>query len=212
MTKRDPASVQEVQALGFGHEIGFGERPALIIIDVTRAFADPNAGLGADLDAEIGVINRCIRAARAKGIPVIFTTIEYVQPDLSDAGLWGRKMKHLREMQAGTSGPELEPRLYVQSTDDIIVKKYASSFFGTDLASRLTSRGVDTLVITGCTTSGCVRATAVDALQLGFRPIVVRDAVGDRWSAAHEQSLYDMQAKYADVLDSSDVIKHLECL
>ena len=112
-------------------------------------------------------------------------------------------------LRAGTDGVALDARLERGPRDSILVKKYASCFFGTDLASRLTSRRIDTLVLAGCTTSGCVRATAVDALQHGFRPIVVKEAVGDRSRRAHEQSLFDLQAKYADVVSLDETLPRL---
>ena len=112
-------------------------------------------------------------------------------------------------LKAGTDGVEVDPRLDVRPTDSLLVKKYASCFFGTDLVARLMSRQVDTLIITGCTTSGCVRATAVDAVQTGLRPMVVREAVGDRSAAAHEQSLFDLNAKYADVVSLDETLQYL---
>ena len=127
----------------------------------------------------------------------------YNEADLKDAGIWALKQKGVVTLKAGTDEVEIDPRLDFRPTDSLLVKKYASCFFGTDLVSRLVSRRVDTLIITGCTTSGCVRATAVDAVQNGFRPMVVREAVGDRSAAAHEQSLFDLNAKYADVVSRS---------
>ncbi len=130
----------------------------------------------------------------------MFFTIRYDDEQFTDAGVWIRKVSALRTLLASTGGSEIDGRLRREATDDLIVKKYASCFFGTDLLSRLVSRGVDTLILTGCTTSGCVRATAVDACQLGFRAIVAREAVFDRLPASHEQSLVDIQLKYGDVM------------
>ncbi len=122
----------------------------------------------------------------------------------------GRSSRKASSRSRGdTDGGEVDPRLDMRSTDSLLVKKYASCFFGTDLVSRLVSRRIDTLIITGCTTSGCVRATAVDALQTGLRPMVVRDAVGDRSVAAHEQSLFDLNAKYADVVSLDVTLQYL---
>jgi len=129
--------------------------------------------------------------------------------DLKDAGVWARKQKGIATLAAGTPAVELDPRLERRRDEAIIVKKYASAFFGTDLVARLNSRRVDTLLITGCTTSGCVRATAVDAVQNGIIPVVIREAVGDRAEAPHRQSLFDLEQKYADVVSVDEVLAYL---
>lgn len=193
----------------FGRRIGFGHAPLLMVIDFTRAFTEPGRPLAAECGAEIAQTNRLIDAARRAGLPVMFTAVAYESPDLSDAGLWARKIGGQSDLQAGTDGVELDPRLGHEAGDGMLFKKYASCFFGTDLVSRLNAAGIDTLVIAGITSSGCVRATAVDAIQWGFRPIVVREAVGDRWPDAHAQALRDMDAKYADVMGIDDVLGHL---
>ena len=195
---------------GFGRRIGFGERPALIVIDMLKAFTDPAAMLGANLDAEIAATVPLLAAAHDRGIPVIFSTVRYEDADLRDAGIWALKMKGTETLRAGGHGWEIDPRLDFRTTDILLFKKYASCFFGTDLVPRLLAHRVDTLIITGCTTSGCVRATAVDACQNGFRPMVVREAVGDRAPAAHAQSLFDLDAKYADVVSRDDALGYLE--
>jgi maleamate amidohydrolase len=195
---------------GFGHRIGFGMRPALLVIDMIAAFTNPEASLGACLDREIIGTVRLLQAARMHGIPVLFSTVSYDDEELSDAGIWALKQKGLTTLRTGSLGVEIDSRLERRRGDSLIVKKYASCFFGTDLSSRLTSRGIDTLVIAGCTTSGCVRATAVDACQTGFRPMVVRECVGDRSAVAHEQSLFDLDAKYADVVALSEVLSYFE--
>lgn len=197
---------------GFGQRIGFGERPVLIIIDMLKAFTDPGAPLGANLDPQLTAIDRLLRAAHARSRPVIFSSVRYDESDARDAGIWARKMKGVTSLQADGKGWELDPRLDFRNGDILLYKKYASCFFGTDLVPKLLTKGVDTLIITGCTTSGCVRATAVDACQNGFRPVVVREAVGDRSAAAHAQSLFDLDAKYADVVGIEDALSYLEKL
>ncbi|MET0633378.1 MAG: isochorismatase family protein [Xanthobacteraceae bacterium] len=194
---------------GFGLKIGFGERPALIVIDMIKAFTNPDMMLGANLDREIAAINPLLALAHAREIPVIFSTVIYHDADFKDAGIWALKQKGVVTLKAGTEAVEVDPRLDFRPTDSLLVKKYASCFFGTDLIARLMSRQVDTLIITGCTTSGCVRATAVDAVQTGLRPMVVREAVGDRAAAAHEQSLFDLNAKYADVVSLDETLQYL---
>ena len=194
---------------GFGLKMGFGRRPALIVIDLLKAFTDPKRMLGADLDTQIEATRPLLEVAHARNMPVLFSTVRYDDADLRDAGIWSLKQKGTVTLKADTDGWQIDPRLDFRPTDSLLVKKYASCFFGTDLVPRLNSRGVDTLVIAGCTTSGCVRATAVDAVQNGFRPMVVREAVGDRSRPAHEQSLFDLDAKYADVVSLEETLQYL---
>jgi len=198
------------QARGFGVRIGFGERPALLVIDMIKGFTDPAMPLGAALDGEIEAQKPLIEAAHARDIPVIFSTVIYEEPDAKDAGIWGLKVRGSNTLAAGSEAVKVDPRLPMQAGDLLLAKKYASCFFGTDLVPRLNHRRVDTLIITGCTTSGCVRATAVDAVQNGFRPMVVREAVGDRSAAAHAQSLFDLDAKYADVVSLDETLQYLK--
>ncbi len=210
MTERTSQSDAEFfQQRGFGLKIGFGERPALLVIDMLKAFTNPQMTLGANLDNEIEAIKPLIAVAHERDIPVIFSTVIYNDVDLKDAGIWALKMKGVATLRGDSDGVEIDPRLDFRKTDSLLVKKYASCFFGTDLVSRLLSRRVDTLIIVGCTTSGCVRATAVDAVQTGLRPMVVREAVGDRSAAAHEQSLFDLNAKYADVVSLAETLQYL---
>jgi nicotinamidase-related amidase len=195
---------------GFGLATGFGERPAVLVIDIMKAFSDATLPLGANLDRQILETNRILDAAHAVSAPVFFSYVAYDEPNCADAGIWGEKMTGLYGLTADSPIVALDERLHRLPSDAVFVKKYASCFFGTDLVSRLTSRRIDTLIITGCTTSGCVRASAVDAIQYGFRPIVAREAVGDRSQPAHDQSLFDIQAKYGDVLEVDTVVTYLQ--
>lgn len=183
----------------FAQKIGWGRKPLLLVIDMTRAFTEPGRALGSDATETVKAVNTLVGSAREGGLSIIFTRVAYEQPDLSDAGLWASKIGSLGDLINGAEGVKMDLRLDFRETDQVLTKKYASCFFGTDLGSRLVSAGVDTLVIAGLSTSGCIRATAVDAIQLGFRPIVVEDAVADRWKEAHDQSLADLRAKYADL-------------
>src|SRR3954451_11294391 len=153
---------------GFGLRIGFGNRPALIIIDMANAFTDEKAMLGSNLNAQITATVPILEAAHARDVPVFFSTVRYDDREMRDAGVWALKQRGLRTLTADTDGWKIDQRLDFRPTDTLLVKKYASCFFGTDLGSRLVAQDVDTLIITGCTTSGCVRATAVDAVQYGF--------------------------------------------
>lgn len=197
---------------GFGLTIGFGHRPAVLVIDMIRAFTNPDTMLGANLDAQIEATQNLLSIARARSIPVIFSTVSYDDVDLKDAGIWALKQRGVMDLRTGTPEVELDQRLQRMPSEGWLVKKYASCFFGTDLSSRLLSQGIDTLLIAGCTTSGCVRATAVDALQTGFRAMVVRECVGDRSKSAHDQSLFDLHAKYADVVGLGETCAYIENL
>ena len=197
---------------GFGQSIGFGLWPAIPIVDLVKAFTDANRPLGAALDTQIEATNKLIATACRKGIPLIFSTVAYDEVGVKDAGIWALKQSGVTSLIAGSDGPDIDPRLDRQNGDVLLAKKYASCFFGTDLTSRLANRRVDTLIITGCTTSGCVRASAVDACQSGFRPIVVPEAVGDRSKLAQDQSLFDLNQKYADVVPLEATLQYIQSL
>ena len=194
---------------GFGGRIGFGDRAALIVIDYMNAFTDASMPFGSNLDKEIEQTNRLIDVAHERNIQVIYSVVWYDEDGFKDAGYWAVKMGGVVTLKAATPAVELDRRLHRKPSDIVLLKKYASCFFGTDLGARLNSRQVNTLILTGCTTSGCVRATAVDAVQNGFRPIVAQEAVGDRSVAAHEQSLFDLDQKYADVLSVDEILAEI---
>ena len=195
---------------GFGLKLGFGRTPVLLVVDIANAFTDPASPLGSNLDAQVEQSNRLIDAAHDARVPVIFTTVWYEEEGERDGGIFAKKQKGAKHLRVGTKAVELDARLHRAQKDALVVKKYASCFFGTDLVPRLLSYGADTLVICGCSTSGCVRATAVDACQNGFRPMVVREAVGDRSKAAHEQSLFDLNSRYADVVGVEETLAYFK--
>jgi maleamate amidohydrolase len=195
---------------GFGQKLGFGQKPVLLVVDIANAFTDPASPLGSNLDAQVEQSNRLIDAAHNSRVPVIFTTLWYEEEGERDGGIFAKKQSGARHLRKGTKAVELDARLHRRPGDALLVKKYASCFFGTDLVPRLLSHGADTLVICGCSTSGCVRATAVDACQNGFRPMVVREAVGDRSKAAHEQSLFDLHTRYADVVGIEETLGYFK--
>jgi nicotinamidase-related amidase len=194
---------------GFGGGMGYGSQPALIVVDFMYGFTDPTLPLGSDCSEAIDQANLLIDAAHEAAIPVFFTAIQYDDAALNDAGLWPRKIGGLSSLASNTGTVEQDGRLHRIPSDMILVKKYASSFFGTDLSSRLQALRVDTVLIAGVSTSGCVRATAVDACQHGFRTIVVREACADRSKPAHEQSLVDIETKYGDVVSVEGAVKYL---
>jgi maleamate amidohydrolase len=197
---------------GFGGRLGFGERPAVLVIDLSNGFTDPGQPLGSDLTPQIEATNVLTRIARDKAVPVLFSTVRYEAAGVRDAGLWSRKMRGQVTLHIDGKGHELDRRLLRADGDTVLYKKYASCFFGSDLTSRLVNEGVDTLIMTGTSTSGCVRATAVDAVQLGFRPMVVAEGVGDRSHASHRQSLFDIDTKYGDVVSLAETEAYLRAL
>ena len=196
-----------------GHKLGFGKKPALIVVDFQLGFTVPEQSpLAGNLDTEVAATNELIAAARKKDIPVIFTVVGYDPHRQDDAGLWPEKAPSLRMLTLGSDLVKLDPRLNQEPGDLVITKKYASGFFGTYLASTLTMQSVDTAIVTGCTTSGCVRATVMDALANGFRPIVPIECVGDRAQEPHQANLFDIGAKYGDVMPLQEVLEYLEQL
>src|SRR5262245_54712533 len=192
-----------------GESVTMGSCPAVLVVDFSCGFTDPSSTLGSDLTAEIEATKRVLDAARAKGLPVIFTTIGY-DSSLKDGGLWLQKVPSLGERQVGGRWVEIDPRLEPREDETVVLKKGASGFFGTNLASILVAQGVDSVVLCGATTSGCIRATAIDLLQYGWPTLVPRECVGDRAQAPHENNLFDIQAKYADVVSVDDALAYLE--
>jgi maleamate amidohydrolase len=196
----------------FDHRIGFGRRPAVLVIDFIKAYVTPGSPLYApDVVGAVARTRDLLAVARSRQVPVVFTKVLY-NGSLLDGGLFVKKVPVLQRMVAGEPLSELVDELPVLPSDTVVVKQYASAFFGTTLASTLTALGVDTLIITGCSTSGCVRATAVDAMQHGFRGIVPRECVGDRHAAPHEANLFDINAKYGDVVSLGEVVERLQLI
>jgi maleamate amidohydrolase len=189
----------------FNGRLPAGDRPALLIVDVVRAYLDAASPFYAGVEAALASNVRLAAAARKAGVPVIFTRVVY-QPGGADGGLFYRKVPSLAVFDEGSPLGAFPRELQPAPGDTVVTKQYASAFFGTSLASTLQSQGVDTLLITGYSTSGCVRATALDALQHGFVPWVVREACGDRHAAPHEANLFDLQAKYAEVVGEDEAI------
>jgi maleamate amidohydrolase len=192
-----------------GESVTMGSRPAVLVVDFSCGFTDPECALGSDLSAEVEATRRLLDAAREKGLPVIFTTIGFEQ-SLKDGGLWLQKVPSLGDLQLGGRWVEVDPRLERRPEETVIVKKGASAFFGTNLAAVLISQRVDSVIMCGATTSGCVRATAIDLLQHGFPTLVPRECVGDRAQAPHDANLFDIQAKYADVVPLEDALAYVE--
>jgi nicotinamidase-related amidase len=196
--ERLAAERARLAADGIGAPTGPGRAPALLVVDLVRAFTEPDSPLGSDLDRVVARSAELIAAARPAGTPILFSV------PVAEEGGWSRKIPANDLLVPGTTAVELDPRLGTCAADTVFTKTYPSCFFGTDLATRLIHRGIDTLVICGASTSGCVRATAVDSCSHGLRTLVVEDAVGDRSPLAHEASLSDLALKYADVVSTEE--------
>lgn len=194
---------------GLGASVRLGSRPAVLVVDFSCGFTDPACPLGSDLTPEVEATKRLLDAARAKGLPVIFTTIGF-EASLKDGGLWLQKVPTLGDLQLGGRWVEIDPRLEPQEGETVIVKKGASAFFGTNLVAVLNTQRADGVILCGATTSGCIRATAIDLLQYGYPAIVPRECVGDRAEAPHEANLFDIQAKYADVVSLDEALAYVE--
>jgi nicotinamidase-related amidase len=190
----------------FQGRFGFGTSPALIVIDMAYGWTDPAyAGGSARLDSAIVAINRLLPLARSTGLPVSFTTAPYPSPP---------QIKTAADPSPGfrpwdARACQIDDRLAIEPSDDLIIKEHASAFVGTPLLGHLIAHRVDTLIITGCSTSACVRATATDAKSYGLRPIIIREAVQDRSEIAHEWTLFDIQARFADVVSLDEAISTL---
>ena len=205
----DEAARQVYERAGLGQAVTLGSSPAVLVVDFSCGFTDPGCTLGADMTAEVEATKRLLDTAREKGLPVIFTTIGF-EPSGKDGGLWLQKAPALADLELGGRWVEIDPRLARREDETIVLKKGASGFFGTNLASILVSQSVDTVILCGATTSGCVRATAVDLLQYGWPTIVPRECVGDRAQAPHDANLFDIQAKYADVVPLAEALAYVE--
>ena len=195
---------------GFHGRAGFGDRPALLVVDMNVAFTDPRSPLACDLDDVLGAIARLLDEARRAEIPVVYTTVAYDEAGKQAAAAFIDKVPALLTLEAGTGWVEIDPRIAPRPGEPVLTKLFASAFHGTILGTLLVAAGCDSVVVTGASTSGCVRATVVDALQHGYRPLVPREAVGDRNPRAHEASLYDVDAKYGDVVSLDEALDYLE--
>lgn len=201
---------QDYRRHGLAGRVGFGARPALLVVDFVKAYTTP----GSPLYAAPGVPDAVrasapvLAAARAARIPVIFTTVAYAPGGL-DGGMFVRKVPALLQLTRDSPLAQIVDELAPGPGELVVEKKYASVFFGTHIAATLTAAGVDTLILVGCSTSGCIRASAVDGMQYGFRVVVPRECVGDRAPGPHEANLFDIDGKYGDVVPADEVLAYL---
>jgi maleamate amidohydrolase len=205
------AALSEAQKLygqiGFSRRVGFGQRPALLVIDCIHGCSDPAISpLGIPMDAELKNIRRLLDLFRQKGFPVVHTTVVYTEEQFRDGGWFIKKVPSLEVLRPGAKETQFMPDVMPKPGELVIEKRYPSGFYGTHLQSFLTGCGVDTAIVTGDSTSGCVRATVVDAVSGGFRVIIPRQCVADRVALSHAVNLFDMDSKYGDVMDVEDVV------
>ncbi|MEM8588572.1 MAG: isochorismatase family protein [Pseudomonadota bacterium] len=203
--------LQENYKRAYANALGFGRSPALILVDFVEAYFDPECPLYADVDDTLASALRVRDAARRAEIPVIYTNVVYHRSGMN-GGRFFEKVLPLSQLTAGSPMGAWPAGLVPNDDELVISKQYPSAFFGTSLAATLTANGIDTLIITGVTTSGCVRATCTDACSSGFIPIIVREACGDRHEGPHEANLFDMNAKYGDVVGEADVVAYLAAI
>ncbi len=198
-------------AAHFRGELIFGDRPALIVVDAVQGYIDPAAPIYAGVEGAIPVIASLIQAAREHDVPVIYTVVSY-RADGADGGLFWKKLPALQAFVEGSPFAAIPAAIAPRSDELVLTKRYASGFFGTTLATDLAARRIDTLVIAGFSTSGCIRATALDALQHGYAPFVVEDACGDRHPDPHQANLFDLQAKYAEVVRAQRILEQFKAV
>lgn len=195
---------------GFGSTVTRGSRPAIVVVDLSRGFTEASFPSGSDLTPQVEATARLLEVATELDLPTILTTIAYDEAEAEGSAVrWLEKAPGMRALREGSEAVDIDPRLPRRAGDQLVVKKGPSAFFGTNVAATLTSRGVDTVIVCGATTSGCVRASVVDAVQYGFSVLVPREAVGDRAPGPHEANLFDMDQKYADVVGVDEVLAYL---
>lgn len=193
---------------GFGNKAGFGRSPALLVVDFVNGFNDPALFGGGNISAAIDKTAELLAVARAQKMPVAYTRVVYAD-DGSDAGVFAMKASGLTSLTESAASSQIVPQLSPLPGEYILRKTQPSAFFGTGLSGWLVSKGADTVIVTGCTTSGCVRASVIDSMSHNFRTIVATDCVGDRALGPHDANLFDMGQKYADLMSCAEIIAHI---
>lgn len=204
-------SLDKNYAKAYHGKLGFGVRPVLLVVDMVQAYFEPSCALYAQVEAELAVSIGLIEAAREASIAVIYTNVVYHESGIN-GGLFFRKAPVLENFRAGNPMGDWPAGILPRKDELVISKQYPSAFFGTTLAATLTAQNIDSVVTCGVTTSGCIRATCIDTVSNGFIPLIVEDACGDRHQAPHDANIFDMNAKYADVVNSTDVITYFKDL
>jgi nicotinamidase-related amidase len=204
----DEATERDYQQVGFGRSTEFGAAPAVVVVDMCKAYFQDGSPLNLDRPDVADAVGQVVTAARSARVPIIWTRVEY-EPGGADGGVWYRKVGALSSFDRGNPLGHWLDGLEPVDGETVITKKHASGFAGTDLAQRLNDLGADTVIVVGVSTSGCVRATATDASAAGYLPFVVKEAVGDRTPQIENANLFDLHAKYADVVSLTDVLSHI---
>ena len=195
----------------FGNQSGFGSTPALLIVDFVNGFADPDEFGGGNIGSAIQATKRLLAECRSAEVPVAFTRVVYAD-DGADNGVFCMKAPGLKDLTENAQGSQVVDDLAPINGEYIVRKTQPSAFFGTSLQSWLTTKRADTVLVTGCTTSGCIRASVIDSMSYNFKTIVVTDCVGDRAIGPHEANLFDMEQKYADLMTSAEVVKRIAAI
>jgi maleamate amidohydrolase len=203
------AELKQHYAFNDAPRMGMGNSPALLVVDFIEGFTNKTSPLAGDWDEEVKNTAGLMEEMRKKDLPVIFTTVEY-NADEIETNLLSLKTPRIKTLSSGSKWTEIDRRLLRLDEDIVISKQYGSAFFGTNLTTQLRALNIDTLLISGCVTSACVRASAVDAVQNGFRPIVVRETVGDRSLLAHEANLIDIDQRYGDVVSLHEASEYIQ--
>ena len=201
--------LDENYAKAYNGRLGFGVRPVLLVVDMVQAYFDPECPLFAEVENELAKTISLIAGARETSVPVIYTNVVYHESGI-DGGLFFKKAPVLACFRAGNPMGAWPEGIAPRDDEVVISKQYPSAFFGTSLGATLTAQGIDTVVTCGVTTSGCIRATCLDTVSNGFIPIIVEDACGDRHEAPHQANIFDMNAKYADVVTTADVLQYFK--
>ena len=208
----DPELTEQYRQAGFGGRVGWGKKPALVVIDMAGAWTSSDEMPGSALSSVTDSVRSLLEVFREKNLPRYFTTMAYDETMTDVGAVAAKKTPHLLEMTRGSERVQLIPELERRADEPLIEKPRASSFFNTNLVSLLISAGVDTIVVTGCSTSGCVRATSESGVDFNFHVIVPQEAVGDRSESAHWAALFDIDNRYGDVVPLEDALQHLHAL
>ena len=211
MAEDHQETAEDYRRKGFMNRSGYGTKPALLVVDFIYGFTDPTTPLGGDFSKELAVTADLLETFRAAQLPIVYTTIAY-EPGFEDGGVFVKKVPSLKILEVGSKMVDVDNRIRPRPDEYVALKKYASAFFNTDIDAYLKARSVDTIIMTGCTTSGCIRASAIDSMQYGYLTVVVEEGVGDRAQGPHDANLFDIDAKYADVVSVDEVNSYIKSL
>ena len=211
MAEDHQETAEDYRRKGFMNRSGYGTKPALLVVDFIYGFTDPTTPLGGDFSKELAVTADLLETFRAAQLPIVYTTIAY-EPGFEDGGVFVKKVPSLKILEVGSKMVDVDNRIRPRPDEYVALKKYASAFFNTDIDAYLKARSVDTIIMTGCTTSGCIRASAIDSMQYGYLTVVVEEGVGDRAQGPHDANLFDIDAKYGDVVSVDEVNSYMKSL